>query len=120
MTILIAEKNEVIRNSIQHFLANEGHEITTVSNGKEVLEHLETQKYDILMTNMLLQYYSGFEIISQIKTENKFPEMKIVVLSDNFTSDNMRRLYEMGIDEMISKPFSPMEMILRLAKLGQN
>jgi len=50
---------------IQHFSTNKGHEITIVSNGKEVLKHLETQKYDILMTNLLLQNYSGFEIINQ-------------------------------------------------------
>lgn len=42
-----------------------------------------------------------------------------MVISENFTADNMYRLYEMGIDEMIEKPFIPMELICRTKKLGE-
>lgn len=120
MRILVAEKNEVIRKAIQHLLEREGFAVTVVPNGKEVLQKLEQSEYDILMTNLLLQYYSGFEIISKIKLENHYPKMKIVVLSDSFTAENMKRLYQIGIDEMIEKPFSPTEMVLRLQNLGPN
>lgn len=119
MEIILAEKNEVIRHAIHHFLSREGHQVTITSNGKEALEELQKKPFDILITNMLLQYYSGFEIISEIKSSGLYPNLKIVVLSDNFTSDNMRRLYQLGIDDMIAKPFSPVEMILRIKKLGE-
>ena len=71
------------------------------------------------ITNIHLQYYSGFELITYIKSKDHLKDTKIVILSDNFTPENILRLYKMGIDDMIEKPFTPMEMICRLGKLSE-
>ncbi|MCZ2085805.1 MULTISPECIES: PleD family two-component system response regulator [unclassified Kaistella] len=117
--ILIVEKNEIIRYSILHVLKREGYDTISVSDGKSALDLLNTKKFDILIINILLQYYSGFEIISLIRSREDLQHTKIVVISNNFTADNMYRLYQMGIDDMIKKPFQPMEMICRIAKLNE-
>lgn len=117
--ILIVEKNEIIRSSILHVLKREGYDATAVSNGKNAFDLLQTEKFDIVILNILLQYYSGFEIISLIRGRQDLHQTKILVISNNFTADNMYRLYQMGIDDMIKKPFQPMEMICRIAKLKE-
>lgn len=119
MKILVIEKNEVIRNLINHVLSKEGYEITMAVNGKTAFQYLSDNTFDIVITNIHLQYYSGFELITHIKSQPHLVETKIVVLSDNFTSENILRLYKMGIDDMIEKPFTPMEMICRLGKLSE-
>lgn len=117
MKILVAEKNEVVRNAISYILSNEQYDIELVKNGKEAYEALENNRFDLLITNLFLKYFSGFELISYLKKEN-IPT-KIMVISESFTADNMYRLYEMGIDEMIEKPFIPMELICRTKKLAE-
>lgn len=117
--ILIVEKNEIIRSSILHVLKREGYDATAVSNGKNAFDLLQAEKFDIVILNILLQYYSGFEIISLIRGRQDLHQTKILVISNNFTADNMYRLYQMGIDDMIKKPFQPMEMICRIAKLKE-
>lgn len=117
--ILIVEKNEIIRSSILHVLKREGYDASAVSNGKNAFDLLQTEKFDIVILNILLQYYSGFEIISLIRGRQDLHQTKILVISNNFTADNMYRLYQMGIDDMIKKPFQPMEMICRIAKLKE-
>jgi len=117
--ILIVEKNEIIRSSILHVLKREGYDASAVSNGKNAFDLLQAEKFDIVILNILLQYYSGFEIISLIRGRQDLHQTKILVISNNFTADNMYRLYQMGIDDMIKKPFQPMEMICRIAKLKE-
>lgn len=117
--ILIVEKNEIIRSSILHVLKREGYEVRAAANGKTALHLLQTEKFDIVILNILLKYYSGFEVISYIRSREDLNQTKIVVISNNFTADNMYRLYQMGIDDMIKKPFPPMEMICRIAKLSE-
>ncbi len=119
MKILVIEKNEIIKNLIFHILQKEGYEIKLASNGKEAFDYLSEDVFNIVITNIHLQYYSGFELISLIKSNENYSKTKIVVLSDNFTPDNMLRLYQMGIDDMIEKPFTPVEMICRIGKLSE-
>lgn len=119
MKILVIEKNEIIKNLIFHILQKEGYEIKLASNGKEAFDYLSEDVFNIVITNIYLQYYSGFELISLIKSNENYSKTKIVVLSDNFTPDNMLRLYQMGIDDMIEKPFTPVEMICRIGKLSE-
>lgn len=119
MKILVIEKNEIIKNLIFHILQKEGYEIKLASNGKEAFDYLSEDVFNIVITNIHLQYYSGFELISLIKSNENYSKTKIVVLSDNFTPNNMLRLYQMGIDDMIEKPFTPVEMICRIEKLSE-
>lgn len=119
MKILVIEKNEIIKNLIFHILQKEGYEIKLASNGKEAFDYLSEDVFNIVITNIHLQYYSGFELISLIKSNENYSKTKIVVLSDNFTPNNMLRLYQMGIDDMIEKPFTPVEMICRIGKLSE-
>lgn len=120
MKILIAEKNDVIRNSIFHVLSKEGYQLTLAANGKIAYDFILESVFDIVVTNITLPYYSGFELITLIKSKEELKTTKIIVLSDNFTADNMHRLYKMGIDDMIAKPFTPMEIICRLGKLREH
>jgi DNA-binding response OmpR family regulator len=119
MKILVTEKNEIIRNLILHILTKEDYDLKLASNGKEAFTFLSEEKFDIIITNIHLQYYSGFELITYIKSKDHLKDTKIVILSDNFTPENILRLYKMGIDDMIEKPFTPMEMICRLGKLSE-
>lgn len=119
MNILLVEKNKVVRNSINHILSKEGYKVTDAENGQIAYDYLTNEKFDILITNITLPYYSGYELISYLRNEANDPNTKIVVISDNFTADNMNRLYKMGMDEMIEKPFAPMELIIRIEKLSE-
>lgn len=117
MKILLVERNDVIRRTVFYILIKEGYKVNPAKDGAEAVKFLEEEHYDILITNLMLAYHSGFEVISFLKSRDLQNKTSVVVFSDKLSDDNIYKIYEMGVDDMIRKPFSPAELICRLNKL---
>lgn len=117
MKILLVEKNDVIRQTVFYILIKEGYKVNLAKDGAEAVKFLEEEHYDILITNLMIAYYSGFEVISFLKSRDLQNKTSVVVFSDKLNDNNIYKIYEMGVDDMIRKPFSPAELICRLNKL---
>lgn len=117
MKILLVERNDVIRRTVFYILIKEGYKVNPAKDGAEAVKFLEEEHYDILITNLMIAYYSGFEVISFLKSRDLQNKTSVVVFSDKLSDNNIYKIYEMGVDDMIRKPFSPAELICRLNKL---
>ncbi len=117
MKILLIEKNATVRFTVTRILIKEGYEVVSADNGSQAFELIQSQKFDVILTNIFLKYYSGFEIIHLAKQSALNKDAKVIVISDAFTSDIIKRLCDMEVDDIISKPFLPMELMYRLSKL---
>ena len=71
MLILVAEDDELILKTIEHKLIKEGHQVILSRNGKEAIEKIKVLDVDIVITDIMMPFASGIEILSSLKEMNK-------------------------------------------------
>ena len=114
--ILIAEDNKLILETIAHSLTREGYEIIKTTDGKECLEILKDTKVDLIITDLYMPNVSGMEVISTLRDERKITT-PIMVLSAAGAEENVLKAFDFGADDFMIKPFSLVEINVRIKRL---
>jgi len=114
--ILVAEDNKLILETISHSLNREGYEVIKVLDGKECLRILEETDFDLLITDLYMPYINGHQVISVLRDERK-KNTPILVLSAAGAEENVLKAFELGADDFMVKPFSLVELNIRVRKL---
>lgn len=116
MRILIAEDDPVMLRAIATRLTNDGYEIATVADGQEALKMFEEFNPDLIITDILMPYTSGLELIGVVKSsmQKKIP---ILVLSAYGQENTVLEAFDLGADDFLTKPFNPLELSTRVKRL---
>lgn len=115
MRILIVEDDEIILRTLEFKLKMEGFEVTAVINGKLALEMLQAREFDLVITDLMLPFVTGLEVLSYVKTH--LPGLPVAVLSGADEEATVVEAFNIGADDFIPKPFSPKEVSLRVKRL---
>jgi two-component system, OmpR family, response regulator VicR len=116
MKILVCEDDFMIIKAIEHKLKSEGYEVDVATDGNEAVEKLSQTNYNLIMTDLLMPFVGGLELINKIRNElhSKIP---IIVLSTLNNEDSIIEAFNLGADDYITKPFSPNEVSIRVKRL---
>lgn len=114
--ILVAEDNKLILETVAHSLSREGYEIIKANDGKDCLNKLEGNQVDLIITDLYMPNLNGLEVISILHKDlnNLIP---IMVLSAAGAEENVLKAFDMGADDFMVKPFSLIELNVRVRKL---
>lgn len=115
MLILIAEDDELILRTVEHKLVKEGHEVVLTRNGREAIEKVNELDLDLVVTDIMMPFASGIEILSAIKGIGK--KIPVIVLSSMGQEEVVIDAFDLGASDFMVKPFSPNELILRIKRL---
>jgi two-component system response regulator VicR len=115
MLILIAEDDELILKTIEHKLSKEGHEVILTRNGKEAIEKIRELPLDLVITDIMMPFASGIEILSSIQEMEK--NIPVIVLSSMGQEEVVVEAFNLGASDFMVKPFSPNELILRIKRI---
>ena len=116
MTILIAEDEPLMLMAIEAKLRNDGYDVVGVADGREALKAYETNTPDLIITDILMPYTSGLELISIVKS-NAAAKIPIIVLSALGQEDTVMEAFQLGADDFLTKPFNPTELSVRVKRL---
>lgn len=116
MKILVAEDEPLMLMAIEGKLKNEGYEVVGVADGREALKQIEQNDFKLIITDILMPYTSGLELISIVKsgTAKKIP---VIVLSGLGQEDTVMEAFQLGADDFLTKPFNPTELSVRVKRL---
>ncbi len=103
--ILLAEDDRNLSRSVDILLTLDGFEVISVYNGEEALTKLCQQKYDLLITDIVMPHLNGFELVTKIKKVN--PKIPIMVVSGKLNDSLIHDLHEMGVEYVLPKPINP-------------
>lgn len=123
--ILVVDDESLMRKLIKDFLVKKGYEILEASDGELALDIFYAQKnISLILLDVMMPKLNGWEVVKEIRKTSKLPIMMLTAKSDE--KDELLG-FELGVDEYISKPFSPkilvarIEAILRRAnKIGES
>ena len=108
--ILIAEDEDITRKHLIYALKKEGYEVVGTSNGREALEQLEKEYFDILITDVKMPEMSGLELLE--KTRERYQNIEVLIITGFGSIDAAVEAMKKGAYEYITKPFNLDELIL--------
>ncbi len=111
MNILIVDDEEKICDVIVEYCNKEKYNTDVAYNGQEALEKINKKNYDLLVLDIMMPKMSGFELLKKLKNNKKIPT---IILSAKDQEYDKLEGFELGIDDYITKPFSPRELIARI------
>jgi len=119
-TILIADDNENIRDALTYLLEDEGYELLLAKDGADTLRKVRERKPDILFLDIMMPEINGYDVCRTIKNDPDLKSIYVIMLTAKGQVAEQERGKEVGADEYIVKPFSPMEILTRVKSLLQN
>ena len=118
--ILIADDNENIRDALTYLLEDEGYELLLAKDGADTLRKVRERKPDILFLDIMMPEINGYDVCRTIKNDPDLKSIYVIMLTAKGQVAEQERGKEVGADEYIVKPFSPMEILTRVKSLLQN
>ncbi len=125
VTVLVVDDEARMRKLIKDFLVQKDYKVIEAENGEKALEIFEENRNEIgiILLDVMMPKLDGWSVLRQIRQESKVP---IIMLTARGEEQDELFGFELGVDEYISKPFSPkilvarVEAILKRTKANEN
>lgn len=115
MTILVAEDEMMMLKTIEFRLKKDGYTVISSMDGREALEKLNESSPDLVITDIMMPFFSGLEVVSAVR-EKPGKKIPVIVLSSLGQENMVLEAFKLGADDFIKKPFSPNELSVRVKK----
>lgn len=113
--LLIVEDDCELRQLFSHVLVKNGYTVKGVSNGEEALDAMDSDYYDLIISDIMMPVMDGYEFVSQLREAGNTIPVLMITAKDAF--DDMRRGFLYGTDDYMIKPVNVNEMVLRVGAL---
>ena len=112
--ILIVDDKEPNRDLLSRRLEREGHRCATAADGRQALEEIAKADFDLILLDILMPVMDGYQVLQYLKADARLAQIPVIVLSALDKTDNVVRCIEMGADDFLAKPFSPVILKARI------
>jgi two-component system phosphate regulon response regulator PhoB len=116
-SVLIVEDEPEIREMLNFSLTRAGFTVIEAATGEMALQRLDTDLPDILIVDWMLPGMSGVELAKRIRRDELTSALPLLMLTARSEETDVLKSFESGIDDYMSKPFSPKELVARIKAL---
>ena len=109
--ILIADDEPDIAQLIARYAQREGYEIKSVGDGREAVDACREEDFDLIVMDVMMPDTDGFTACRQIR---EFKDIPVIMLSARGTEYDKLFGFEVGVDDYVTKPFPPKELMARI------
>jgi type II secretory ATPase GspE/PulE/Tfp pilus assembly ATPase PilB-like protein/CheY-like chemotaxis protein len=119
--VLLVEDEESLRRVMKDLLEREGYTIVEARDGVQALDEVDRQAPDVIILDLNLPGLDGYGVLQQLRSRTATRHIPVVVLTAKGDEDNEVRVFELGADDFITKPFRARALTARLeAVLGRH
>ena len=111
MKILIVDDEELIREVVKEYCSNENYEVLEAEDGIEAIDMVKNNQFDCIILDIMMPKMDGISAYKEIKKINDIPT---IILSARGEEYDKLLGFDLGIDDYLTKPFSPKELIARI------
>ena len=113
--VLIAEDDRELRQLFSRVLIKHGYSVVGVSDGEEALREIDSQFFDIIISDIMMPRMDGYELVRTLREAGNNTPVLIITAKDAF--DDMPAGFSLGSDDYMVKPINVNEMVLRVGAL---
>lgn len=114
--IVLAEDNSILSLLLKFRLEKEGYKLLIAVDGKEAIELIEQHNPELILTDIMMPFISGLEVISHVRNKLNL-QTPIIVFSAAGQEEMVLKAFDLGATDFMSKPFSPNELVMRVKRL---
>ena len=114
--ILLVEDESDIADLIHFHLGKAGFQVSKAHNGKIALELAEDKQFDLIVLDLMIPKIDGMQVCRELRKKVKSRNIPVIILSAKGQASDRVAGLEAGVDDYMTKPFSPKELILRIKK----
>ncbi len=112
--ILLVDDEPGIRTAVQAYLKDEGFDVTTAIDGEDGLQKAIQMMPDVVITDVMMPRCDGYELLKQLRADERLGGTPVIFLTAKGMTLDRTQGYEAGVDDYISKPFDPDELVARV------
>ncbi|MGH7480717.1 MAG: response regulator [Longimicrobiales bacterium] len=112
--VLVVEDERDIAALVAYHLMKEGHRVRTAADGPAALDSVAQELPDLIVLDLMLPGHSGYDVLQELKRGGETAEVPVVILTARRDEADRIRGLELGVDDYLTKPFSPHELVLRI------
>lgn len=118
MKILLIDDNCDITTMFAKYFKLKGHDICVSNGGQNGLQMIENENFDVILLDLAMPDFSGYDIVDHLQKNNKLDHQTIVSLTASSISDDDRtHLIEKGVHSVLKKPIDPDELLNYLERI---
>ena len=118
MKILICEDEEIMLTALEFRLKKQGYEVIRAEDGQVAIDKIQTEDPDLIIADIMMPHVSGLELITFVRQDQR-KDTPIIVISALELDEVVLEASRLGANDFISKPFKPIELILRIKRIFQ-
>jgi DNA-binding response OmpR family regulator len=111
----VADDDADVRELVVFRLNRAGYEVITAADGEEALELALRQRPEICVIDVMMPKLDGYQVTERLRASDELPEVGILLLTASVQDASVDRGFAAGADDYIKKPFSPAELLERVA-----
>ena len=113
--LLLVEDDPALSELLEYRFSNEGYDVRTTPDGDEALLLASEDTPDLVILDWMIEGTSGIEVCRRLRRDKATAHVPIIMLTARETEDDRVRGLETGADDYLTKPFSPRELLARVA-----
>ena len=107
MNVLIIDDNQNITDAISLYAESQGHSCLVSNNGKEGSEIAKKENFDLILLDIAMPNFSGYDVLDTLKDDSNFDMKKIVVITaSNLDNEAAKKIESFNIWKLVRKPIS--------------
>lgn len=116
-TVLVAEDERNLVEALSFLMRRAGFEVSVARDGPTTVEMTRTLNPDLVLLDVMLPGFDGFEVVSAIRKTGLQKQPRILMLTAKSHEKDRRKALALGVDDYVTKPFSNREVIERVRAL---
>lgn len=115
--IVIADDDEIVRETVEFKLSSQGWDVTAFENGRECWEYLEfdwADPPDLVVLDIMMPGLSGLEVLQRIREHEPLSSVPVLMLTSRGREEHVVEGFDRGATDYLTKPFSPTELVARI------
>ena len=116
-TVLAVDDEKSIVRLVQINLQRAGYNVVTASDGKQALDMIEAEPPDMVISDVMMPFMDGFELLKRLKQNPVTRELPIIMLTAKAMDSDVYEGWRAGADFYLTKPFNPQELLMWVRRI---
>jgi CheY-like chemotaxis protein len=117
--VMAVDDDPVIRGLLEVNLEMEGHDVVTAVDGRDALDKVRADVPDLILLDVMMPNVNGWEAVAALKDDPATRSIPVILLSARAAEGDRRKGEEIGVEEYVTKPFDPIELMDLVNRLLQ-
>lgn len=113
--ILVVDDNRLNRMKLAHGLQQEGYTSAMAEDGRQALEMIQAQPFDLVLLDILMPEMDGYQVLEAMKGDSKLRDIPVIVISALDEMESVVKGIKLGAEDYLPKPFDPVLLKARIS-----